>query len=379
VNHLAIVLPGIDRIAGAERQAILLAQGMAHRGWRVSFIALTGTGGDAARELQSAGIPFTSFGMRKGLADPRGWLRLHRWLGRHSPDIVQAHLPHAAWMTRVSRLFAPSRVVLDTIHTSHTGTAARRWSYRLTSPFSDRVTTVSQGVAEAYLSARMVSPNRLIVVPNGIDTQAWQPDPNARATLRADLGLTTEFLWLAAGRLEPVKDYPTLLRALAELPASNRLIIAGSGRLESDLRLLSRQLGIDSRVHFAGFQSDIRPWMQAADAFVLSSLWEGLPMCLLEAAACAVATVAPDIPGVREILTDGQNGFSFAAGNPASLRDSMIRMTRLDTNEHSAMGLAARQKILADFSLSAVLDRWQALYVHLLKTRPLPRHTASRP
>ncbi|MGA2207428.1 MAG: glycosyltransferase, partial [Terracidiphilus sp.] len=82
MSHAAIAIPGIDRIGGAERQAMLLAKGLRRRGWRVSMVALSGTGGDAAAELRNAGVGFISLEMRKGLADPRGWLRFHRWLRR---------------------------------------------------------------------------------------------------------------------------------------------------------------------------------------------------------------------------------------------------------------------------------------------------------
>lgn len=93
MNHVALVIPGIDRIAGAERQVILLAKGLRWRGWRVSVVALSGTGGAAAAELNAAGVELQSLGMRKGLADPRGWIRFNRWMNRERPRVVHSHLP----------------------------------------------------------------------------------------------------------------------------------------------------------------------------------------------------------------------------------------------------------------------------------------------
>src|SRR5208282_6535365 len=116
----------VDRIGGAERQAMLLAKGLRRRGWRVSVVALSGSGGAAANELRRAGVQFVSLEMRKGLADPRGWLRFHRWLWRERPEVVHAHLPHAAWLVRWSRLDAPVPVVIDTVHNWYTGTLGRR-------------------------------------------------------------------------------------------------------------------------------------------------------------------------------------------------------------------------------------------------------------
>jgi glycosyltransferase involved in cell wall biosynthesis len=131
MSHVALIIPGLDRIGGAERQVILLAKGLRRRGWRVSVVALTGSGGSAAAELVATGAAFLSLEMRKGLADPRGWIRFNRWLKRENPDVVHAHLPHAAWLARWSRLAAPVRAVVDTLHSSSTGSLGRQCGYRL--------------------------------------------------------------------------------------------------------------------------------------------------------------------------------------------------------------------------------------------------------
>ena len=153
MSHVALVIPGLDRIGGAERQVILLAKGLRRRGWRVTVVALSGTGGDTAAELSAASIGFLTLRMRKGLADPCGWIRFNRWLRRESPDVVHAHLPHAAWLARWSRLAAPVRVVLDTLHSCSTGTVGRRLGYLWSSWLVDRVTAVSQAAAAAHLAA----------------------------------------------------------------------------------------------------------------------------------------------------------------------------------------------------------------------------------
>ena len=130
MSHAALLIPTLDRLGGAERQLILLARGLSGRGWRVSVVALSGSGGAAAEELRGCGVAFLSLGMRKGLADPRGWIRFHRWLRKARPDVVHAHLPHAAWLARWSRLAVPAPVFLDTLHSSSTGGRGRRFGYR---------------------------------------------------------------------------------------------------------------------------------------------------------------------------------------------------------------------------------------------------------
>lgn len=374
MNHVALLIPGLDRIGGAERQLMLLAKGLRGRGWRVSVVALSGTGGDAAAELAGAGIAFLSLEMRKGLADPRGWLRFHRWLKQEKPGVVHAHLPHAAWMARWSRLATPVRVVVDTLHSSSTGTGVRRMGYRLSDWLSNEVTAVSHAVAAAHLAAEMAA--KITVIPNGVDMDAWRPDAAARAAVRGELAIENEFLWFAAGRLEPVKDYPTLLAAMAQLPSTARLVIAGTGPLEEQLRGLASQLCLQSRVRFLGFEQDVRRWMQAADGFVLSSRWEGLPMALLEAAACALPAVATDVPGTREVIVHGGTGWLAAQGDPRALAEAMTRLMHTSLDGRKTIGEQARQRAFDSFSLELALTRWEALYSDLLQRNRRPSRRA---
>jgi glycosyltransferase involved in cell wall biosynthesis len=377
MNHVALVIPTLDRLAGAERQVLLLAKGLLRRGWRVTVVALSGSGADSARELAAAGAAFVSLEMRKGLADPRGWIRLRRWIRHESPDVIHAHLPHAAWMARWMRLFAPTRVVIDSVHTSATGTLGRRIGYRCSNWLPDRVTAVSEGSAGAYRAARMVSRRRLVLLSNGVDTRHWHPDPCLRVQHRRRLGVASKFLWFAAGRLDPVKDYPTLLRAMMEVPAEVLLVVAGAGPEEGKLRRITIEHGLETRVRFLGFQPDVLPWMQAADAFVLSSHWEGLPMSLLEAGACGLPAVVTDVPGSREIIEDGRNGFLAPAGDICGLGAAMTRMMRLTPEERACMGTNAQRRVGAQFSLDAVLDQWEALYRKLLENHPRPARWAT--
>jgi glycosyltransferase involved in cell wall biosynthesis len=356
----------LDRIGGAERQAMILAKGLRRRGWQVSVVALSGSGGTAAAELRDCGITFTSLGMRKGLADPRGWIRFHRWLSRERPDVLHAHLPHAAWLCRWSRVAAPVRVVIDTLHSSSTGKSGRRIGYAYSRRLPDHVTAVSQATAASHLAAGMVREDQLSILGNGIDVAAWEPNAQVRSAMRQLLGFRDEFLWIAAGRLEPVKDYPTLLRAFARAPQTARLLVLGAGPQQSELIALAAQLGLERRARFLGFEPNVERWMQAADGFVLSSRYEGLPMVLLEAGACGVPAVATDVPGTREVIIDGVNGWLAQAADPCSLGEAMNRLMAMPNEGLRAMGERARQRVIAEFCLETVLDRWEWLYEELL-------------
>ena len=369
MSHAVVAIPGLDRIGGAERQAMLLAQGLHRRGWRVSVVALSGSGGDAAAALRRVGIEFVSLEMRKGLADARGWIRFNRWLWRERPDVVHAHLPHAAWMARWSRLAAPVPVVIDTLHSSYTGNAARRFGYCCSRWLPDHVTAVSGATADSHLAAGMVDANRLTVLGNGIDVDAWRPGAKARAEVRSQLGFEGEFLWLAAGRLEAVKDFPTLLTAMTRAPQNARLVVLGDGPMRAELGRMAEELELGRRVRFVGFEPNVRRWMQAADGFVLASRYEGLPMVLLEAGACAVPAVASDVAGTREVIVNGETGWLTPAGDAEGLAATMARLMRMPEETRIAMGEQARRSVVERFSLDVVLDQWEGLYARLLERR----------
>lgn len=369
MSHAALMIPTIDRIGGAERHVLMMASGLRRRGWNVTVVALSGPGGEAAAGLQRNSIGYLSLEMRKGLFDPRGWLRLLAWLRRCKPDIVHAHLPHAAWMARLSRLLVPIPAVLDTIHSAGTGGWPRKLVYRLTSSLPDRVIAVSNAAAESHRSARMVDRRRLTVMPNGVDIEDWRADAANRETLRRDHGFGSEFVWLAAGRLEPVKDYPTMLRAFARAHGSARLVIAGAGAEQQELELLAERIGVAQRVRFAGFVPDVRPLMQAADGFILTSRWEGLPVAILEAAACELPQIATRVSGTCEAIEDGVTGLLAAPGNYAELAEAMNRLMAMPTEERKAMGVCARERVIERFSFEAALDRLEALYRELLAAK----------
>jgi glycosyltransferase involved in cell wall biosynthesis len=120
--------------------------------------------------------------------------------------------------------------------------------------------------------------------------------------------------------------------------------------------------------------------MQATDGFVLASRWEGLPMGILEASACALPVVATDVPGTREVIVQGQSGWLSPVDDAAALSAAMTQMMQTSQEKRIAMGERARQLVIAQFSLETVLDQWEALYKGLLNqnSRPTRRSAPSQ-
>ena len=367
MTHIAILIPTLDQIAGAERQVLTLAPTLAQRGFQVTIVVLSGTAASQSAALTASGVSLLCLHMREAWLDPRGWLDFLRWHRVHRPDILHAHLPHAIFFARFVRLLAPTRVVVSTVHTTALGSRTQQFLFRITNPLSTHLTAVSHAAHIALLRAGLVSPAASSVLHNAIPIPASAP-PTAAAN-----GL---FRWLAIGRLVPLKDYPTLLRAFAQLPTTAHLTIAGSGPDLATLQQLADQLNLTPRVHFLGFVHDLEPHFRAAHACVLSSLWEGLPLAPLEAAAHALPIVATNAPGTAETLLPNRTGFLAPVGNPDALAAAMRRLMDLPEPDRLAMGRAAHAFALQHFALPLILNQWQSLYASLLAAHPHPSRLA---
>ena len=147
------------------------------------------------------------------------------------------------------------------------------------------------------------------------------------------------------------------------------LLIAGDGPLESPIRSLVTDLDLTATVRLLGRRDDVPALMSAADGYVMSSDWEGLPSALLEAACASLPTVATDVAGNGEIVVDGQTGFLVRAGDTAALAGGIRRIMEMSAAQRSALGTAARDRVVAHFDIVNVVDRWEAIYRSALERR----------
>jgi glycosyltransferase involved in cell wall biosynthesis len=295
---------------------------------------------------------------------------------------------HANLVARLARLVAPVPVLICTAHNTYeVSSRARRpreitWrerAYRLTDFLCDLTTQVSQAGLERYVAVRATPRNKIRLVHNGVDVQRFRFIASERERIRAELEVRGAFVWLAVGRLEPQKDYPTLLQAFARLGRSDSVLwIAGEGRLREELEGLARSLGLEGRVRLLGKRDDIPSLMSAADAFVLSSAWEGFGLVIIEAMACELPVVVTDSGGPREIVEDGQTGFIVPPKDPDALAQAMLRLMSLPEAERRKMGKLGRERAAAQYSLDRIVDQWEALYTEFLKRNGMkPRRVAS--
>lgn len=368
--RIACVTTGLD-YGGAETQLVNLALRLKARNHDVHVISMISPRA-YVDQLTSHGIPVASLHMKKGVPDPRAILKLASILKKWQADIVHSHMVAANLLTRLSRMAYWVPVCISTAHTTLIGSQVRTWMYRMTDPLCDVTTAVSEAVAGTYVKLRVVPESKIIVVPNGIEVDRYKFSYEWRVKKRQELELGDRFVWLAVGRLEKEKDYPTLLTAFKlvtrEYPDA-LLLIVGQGSLKEQLECLIVDLELKDNVRLLGIRDDIPELMSAADAYVMSSIREGLPLVLLEASACSLPIVATDVGGNREVVYHLENGILTQAGSPGALAGSMLQMHGLTSQQRRAMGRKGRYIVETRFDLSRVVDLWEELYSKLLQKK----------
>ena len=354
---MLLVVTGLQ-VGGAEQQVVHLARGLAKRGHAVQVASLVPP---AAHQdaLAAMDVPVTSLGMRRGVPDPRGAWRLIRLVRTWRPTVVHSHMVHANLLARVVCRVTRTPLVC-TSHNIHEGAAWRQLAYRMTDGWCAVTTSICEAAAKSSVQRKAVPADRIRVIPNGIDPAGLAVDATVRNELRQSLGIEKNpFAWLFAGRLHPQKDLANLLRAFEQLD-DGFLLIAGEGPERASLERQAGSMG--ERVQFLGMRSDVPALMTAADGYVMSSAWEGLPVVLLEAQWMGLPCVCTDVGGVADALNTPHCGRLVPPKDPAALSDAMLELMTMSAGERQRMGAAARAHVERRFLIDPVVEQYLDLY-----------------
>ena len=211
------------------------------------------------------------------------------------------------------------------------------------------------------------------LIPNGIPTDEYAPDPNKRAQWRQAHGIETHATIVThVGRFAPPKNHALLIEAFARVRTSAPLylLLVGGGELENTVREQVAALGLESRVCFLGIRADVADILRASDAFVLSSRWEGNPMSVMEAMAAGLPVVSTAVGGVPELVREGETGLLVPSEDAGALARALQALVD-DPVRRQAMGAAARQHAIAHFDIRHTVRGYEQLYESLLRKRKL--------
>ena len=327
---IAFFLPSV-RGGGAQRVVVNLIQGITERAIPVDLVLATATG-PFLKQLSDGVrlVDLRSNRLMGSLAPLIGYLR------RERPRVVVSSMTHANLVTLwAARLAGTGTPVVVTVHNTLSQAANQRsalagvlepYLLRTFYPWSASVVAVSRGAADDLARTSGLPRDRVEVIYNPVIT----PEIVALARQAPDhpwFAPGQPPVILGVGRLTRQKDFPTLIRAFAEVRQrrSARLIILGEGEDRPVLEALVAELGLGEAVALPGFRDNAMAYIAGAAMFVLSSAWEGLPTVLIEALAAGTRVVSTDCPsGPREILEDGRLGSLVPVGDTAGLTAAMI-------------------------------------------------------
>lgn len=346
---IMIVTPNLE-IGGAQENLATMAKYLPRVGFDV--VVCTFEDGPLRDELEHVGAPIVVLGGRRHSALAVPWFLLEmsrrrtemrRVIERYDVGVVQTRgLGTLDFLVMTMRLGRPRVQVWWTIENvrfmvrrEHLGRqawllrpkrAAHRALYRLGTRLVNGVIVVSDETARSYLRSTRGCPAKVHVVPNGVDTERY-PAVVDRAGIRSGLGLDDDHhVMTMVGTFKRQKGHSVLVDAMRELAPrfpGLHVLLVGDGELRAEIERLVCSAGLSERVHFLGSRRDVPAILAASDSFVLPSLWEGLPIALVEAMASGLPIVATEVSGTSQVMVDGATGWLVPPGDAAALADAV--------------------------------------------------------
>lgn len=354
------------RQGGAERQLVALACGLHRRGWPVTVVCCYG-GGVFQAELEKAGVPLIDL-HKRGRWDVAGftWCLL-RTLRESHAEIVHGYMTLGNMLALLARVARPGTHVVWGVRSTIIDRTRRDWLSRLNFRMSRGAARLADGIianseAGAAHHASLGYPSaRIRVIPNGIDTERFRFDAPGRNRMRSEWRVDDGCALVGlVGRIDPMKDHSTFLRAAALLAARNerlRFVCVGGGDpgFVRGIKALATRLGLGPRVIWAGPRNDMAAVFSALDVAVSSSCGEGFSNVIAEAMACGRPCVVTDVGDSARIV--GECGAVVGSGNPTALASAIERVAQELENPGEATRLhaAARARIEERYSLDALL------------------------
>jgi glycosyltransferase involved in cell wall biosynthesis len=346
---------------GGARQVAYLLNGLA--GAAAGHVLVCTPGSGVAHALRNPAVVVQPLTMRGDL-DVGFLFRLFRLLRECRPDLLHLHSRKGDLLAILAARLAGVPVIY-----SRRVDNPPNWADRvLKFPLCTRIVTISEGILEVLAGAG-VDLARLVCIPSAVDTGRYRPGCEGD-WLRAELALPAAATLIGVvAQLIPRKGHAVLFRALGQLmPRSDFIVLVfGQGPQEQELKGLSRDLGLENVVRFAGFRTDMEHVLPCLDVIVHPALMEGLGVSLLEGAACAVPIIASRAGGMPEIVHHGENGYLVAPGDSGALAlhlDSLLK----DAALRQRLGAAGRHIVLERFAVERMVSGNLALYRTLVDT-----------
>lgn len=325
--------------------------------------------GPIGEEIRACEIPVHVLGRGLPMLDLGLVMRIRQRLVQDQIDLVHAHLLGSRLHCSLASSLGLHVPCIASIQNSvDPYPRRRRIAERWVLGRMSRVVAVSALVRESLGRLDAKLEERAQVIYNGIDPGPPREE-RRREAVRQELGIdANRTVLLAIGRLHPQKGYDVLVNAVAKVAKICPmviLLIAGKGQLYDELKSLRARLAVNRHVCLLGERADVPDLVAAADIFVMSSLWEGLPLALLDAMAGGLPCVATAVGGIPEVISHGKNGLLAPAKDPDALAAALLSLL-YDVRTRKRLGEAARQTVLQRFDARQMVAAYESIYNEVL-------------
>ena len=321
--------------------------------------------GSLAAQIEAAGIPVIHLDKKRGL-DLKMFPRLRQTYADFQPHVVHTHNYVLRYTWPVSSLMRPLAQV-HTIHNVADQEVDRLGVWLQNRAFRGSVTPVAIAQEVAASMERVYGLRKPVTIPNGIPVRNFDPKPGVGAAWRAKEGFAANDMLIACvARFFPQKNHKTLIDAFARVaPTGAKLLLAGDGYLEDDIRAQVNSLGLSKQVFFLGRRDDIPEILAAVDVVALASLWEGNPLSVMEAMAAGKACAMTTVGAIPELIEDNRSGLLVKPGDIQTMGEALARLVD-SPHLRARLGYAARERAVARFDHQVMVDSYEALYTQLL-------------
>ena len=363
------------QIGGVQRNIVAFCRNIDRERFNMSVCCVAG-GGVLIDQVEALGFPVKvikchgKFMFLKWF-NPMAIWNLKKYMDEQKPHVVQTRLFLGNTIGRFSAILAGIKVIVAAEHNTY------RWKTifhkaidRLLAKKTKKIIAVSAEVRRFIIAQEKLPPDKVATIYNGIDINRFQKDNLDSKKIFKELAIeNVDLVFGSIGRLEPQKGFQDFLEIFPEIVRKNKkikYIVAGEGTYRNELEKIVSSKGLQGKVQFAGERDDIPDILNVFDLFILPSHYEGLPTVVLEAMAMEKVVIANDLPQVKEIITDGVNGFlvDFSRKEMViSLMDNLIAQPQ----NLLKIGKRARMRVREMFTIEDMVKNHENLYEQELR------------
>lgn len=327
--------------------------------WKDQMVSAIEINGGAVSNIKATNNLKIIFSYRKVIA----------YVEEHNIDVIHCHLPWAGFLGRLLHRLTKKPV----LYTEHN---KQERYHRLTFFVNKRsfnsqtcALAVSEDVRESII--KNINPNiEVRTLLNGVNTQKFQRSPELEG-IREQLGIPKEAIvvgTVAVFRFQKrLLEWLQVMKSVIDQSDNFYGVIVGDGPLKAEIEEEYKRLGLEGRVFLVGLQTEVRPYMQAFDIYMMTSVFEGLPIALLEAMSMGCVIATTDAGGIKEVITSDNIGKMVGVESHKELEQVLLELE--DTEVRKLLGQAARERVKSDFSLQIMVEKLEQLYFEYSQQR----------